>query len=70
MKSWLLDVNVLLGYCWTNHADHTALFTWLTSVEEWATGPISELGFLRISMTLDIGLIAKPWAVGVAENPL
>ncbi len=31
MKSWLLDVNVLLGCCWTNHADHTALFTWLTN---------------------------------------
>jgi predicted nucleic acid-binding protein len=132
VKRWLLDVNVLLGCCWTNHADHTALFNWLTSVEEWATCPISELGFLRISMTmayrasfedarkslsslrslgahrflvddidiaalpalvsykettdahlftlakrhglklatLDIGLIAKPWAVGVAENPL
>lgn len=130
MKRWLLDVNVLLGCCWTNHADHMALFTWLTSVGQWATCPISELGFLRISMTiayrasfedarkslsslrslgahrflvddidiaalpalasykettdahlvtlakrlklatLDTGLIAKPWAVGVAENPL
>jgi len=132
VKSWLLDVNVLLGCCWKNHADHTALFTWLTSVDEWATCPISELGFLRISMTiayrasfedarkslsslrslgahrflvddidiaalpalasykettdahlvtlakrhglrlatLDTGLIAKPWSVGVAENPL
>jgi len=30
VKSWLLDVKVLLGCCWKNQADHTALFTWLT----------------------------------------
>ena len=58
MKSWLLDVNVLLGCCWTNHADHTALFVTLAKRHG-----------LKLA-TLDIGLIAKPWAAGVAANPL
>jgi predicted nucleic acid-binding protein len=132
MSGWLLDVNVLLGCGWKSHVDHAALMKWLLQVNEWATCPISESGFLRISMTtayqasfedarktlatlralpghrfladdiavaslpilssykdttdahlvtlakrhalklatLDDLLIAKPWAVGTAENPL
>ena len=132
MKGWLLDVNILLGCSWKSHADHSALLGWLLQADEWATCPITELGFVRVSMTtayqasfedaqkslatlralpghrfvaddleavslpaltsykettdahlvtlamrhglklatLDAGLITKPWAVGVAENPL
>lgn len=131
-KGWLLDVNVLLGCAWKNHADHAALLAWLLGVESWATCPLVESGFIRISMTtaysasfadarkslatlralsghgfltddvdaaslptltsskdttdahlvtlakkhglklatLDGDLIGKPWAAGVAENPL
>ena len=132
MSGWLLDVNVLLGCGWKSHADHPVLLGWLLQVNAWATCPLTESGFVRISMTtayhasfddarkslatlrslaghrfvaddvdgaalptlvsykdttdahlvtlanryglklatLDAGLIAKPWAVGVAENPL
>jgi predicted nucleic acid-binding protein len=132
VKGWLLDVNILLGCSWKSHADHSALLDWLLHADEWATCPITELGFVRVSMTtayqasfedaqkslatlralpghrfvlddldasslptlssykettdahlvtlatrhglklatLDAGLITKPWAVGVAENPL
>jgi toxin-antitoxin system PIN domain toxin len=128
----LLDVNVLLACGWKSHADHSTLLGWLLQVNDWATCPITESGFMRISMTtayqatfdnarkslatlralrghrflsddveaallpvltsykdttdahlvilakrhglklatLDGTLIAKPWAVGVAENPL
>ena len=132
MSGWLLDVNVLLGCGWRSHADHPALLGWLLQVNDWATCPLTESGFMRISMTtayqatfddarksfatlralsdhrflsddvdaavlpvlssykdttdahlvtlakrhglklatLDGALIAKPWAAGVAENPL
>ena len=132
MSGGLLDVNVLLACGWKSHADHSTLLGWLLQVNDWATCPITESGFMRISMTtayqatfdnarkslatlrtlrghrflsddveaallpvltsykdttdahlvilakrhglklatLDGTLIAKPWAVGVAENPL
>jgi len=128
----LLDVNVLLACGWKSHVDHSTLLGWLLQVNDWATCPITESGFMRISMTtayhatfdnarkslatlralrghrfvvddveaallpvltsykdttdahlvtlakrhglklatLDGTLIAKPWAAGVAENPL
>jgi uncharacterized protein len=51
VSGWLLDVNVLLGCAWKNHADHPALLAWLLQTGEWATSPITESGFVRISMT-------------------
>jgi predicted nucleic acid-binding protein len=129
--SWLLDVNVILASRWTTHAEHLAAKAWVDSVGEFYTCSITELGFVRISLsvgyqatwhqtqealkrlraraghrfltddvkgsaapetsandttdahlvilakqhglklaTLDTTLIAKSWAVGVAENPL
>ena len=132
MSVWLLDVNVLLGCGWKSHAEHPALLGWLLRGNDWATCPLTESGFMRISMTsayrasfddarkslamlralrghrflsddvdaallpalssykdttdahlvtlakrhgvklatLDGTLLAKPWAAGVAENPL
>ena len=51
MSGWLLDVNVLLGCGWKNHADHATLLRWLLQVHAWATCPLTESGFMRISMT-------------------
>jgi toxin-antitoxin system PIN domain toxin len=51
VKGWLLDVNVLLGCGWKNHADHAGLLRWLVQTNDWATCPITESGFVRISMT-------------------
>ena len=129
--SWLLDVNLILASRWTTHPDHPAAKVWIDSVGKFYTTAITELGFVRISLssayqaswdetqetlsklhgrpghqfladdvdgtaapetnskdttdahlvtlakrqglklaTLDGTLIGKPWAVGVAENPL
>ena len=129
--SWLLDVNLILAARWTTPADHIAAQAWIGSVDKFYTTAITELGFVRISLsaayranweetqetleklharsahqfltdevdgmaspetpskdttdahlvtlaqrhglklaTLDTALLAKPWAVGVAENPL
>jgi predicted nucleic acid-binding protein len=129
--NWLLDVNFILASRWTTHADHQAAKVWLDSLTGFHTCAISELGFVRISLssaygatwddvqeslkklrarkghqflvddvrgsdapetgskdttdahlvalakrhglklaTLDLPLTAKPWAAGVAENPL
>jgi len=129
--SWLLDVNFILASRWTTHPDHLAAKAWVDSASEFHTCAITELGFLRISLsaaygakwseaqeslaklhvrsghrflsddvdgtvasqtgskdttdahlvvlakrhglklaTLDTTMIAKPWASGVAENPL
>ena len=51
MSGWLLDVNVLLGCGWKSHADHPALLGWLLQGNDWATCPLTESGFMRISMT-------------------
>ena len=130
MKS-LLDVNFILASRWTTHPNHRAAKAWIDSVGEFYTCALTELGFLRISLspayqakwtetqealaklqarpgyrflpddvdgaaspetpskdttdahlvtlakrhglmlaTLDGELIRKPWAAGVAENPL
>jgi uncharacterized protein len=129
--SWLLDVNLILATRWSTHPEHVEAAAWLDSVEEFYTSPITELGFLRVSLspgyaatweavaesleklrerssfrfladdaeaaaspqtsykdttdahlvvlarrhglklaTLDRSLVAKPWAAGVAVNPL
>ncbi len=52
MSAWLLDVNCLLACAWTNHADHSAVLDWLMELSDWATCPLTESGFVRISMTV------------------
>lgn len=130
--SHLLDVNLLLACAWSGHADHVRANRWLNSVAGFATAPVTQMGFLRVSLspaygaafadaqtalaailrlrshrfvtdavsadslpmisngkdvtdahlvrlaashklrlaTLDAGLCKKPWAAGIAENPL
>lgn len=47
----LLDVNVLIALAWPNHAHHAAAGRWLRDHETagWATCPVTEIGFVRIS---------------------
>ena len=130
--SHLLDVSFLLACAWSGHADHACANPWLNSTAHFATAPITQTGFLRVSMsgaygasftdaqdalgaifqltshrfvtdavradslptlssnkdvtdahfmrlavshglklsTLDDELCKKPWASGIAENPL
>jgi predicted nucleic acid-binding protein len=51
MTGWLLDVNALLACGWKSHANHAALLAWLLRAKTWATCPLTESGFVRISMT-------------------
>jgi uncharacterized protein len=50
--SWLLDVNLILASRWTTHPDHLAVRAWINSIDEFYTCAITELGFLRISLSV------------------
>lgn len=48
----LLDVNVLVSLAWPNHVHHAAAHTWFGSRPRklaWATTPVTECGFVRVS---------------------
>ena len=49
--SHLLDVNFLLACAWQTHDHHAAASAWLDERQEFATCPISQLGFLRVRMS-------------------
>ena len=53
--SHLLDVNLLLACAWSGHADHRRANRWLNSAVEFATAPITQMGFLRVSMSAAYG---------------
>ena len=53
--SYLLDVNLLLACGWSSHADHARASRWLASVAEFATAPVTQMGFLRVSMSAAYG---------------
>jgi toxin-antitoxin system PIN domain toxin len=45
----LLDVNVMMALAWPNHVHHAAAHRWFAELDAWATTPITELGFVRVS---------------------
>jgi uncharacterized protein len=47
----LLDVNVLVALAWPTHAGHRAARRWFDeqAASGWATTPVTELGFVRVS---------------------
>lgn len=47
----LLDVNALVALAWDSHVHHARMRTWLTAngTAGWATCPITESGFVRVS---------------------
>lgn len=47
----LLDVNVLISLAWPNHVHHQAAQKWFRarSPQPWATTPVTESGFVRVS---------------------
>ncbi len=49
--SHLLDVHMLLACAWSRHADHARANRWLISPSTFATAPITQMGFLRVSMS-------------------
>jgi predicted nucleic acid-binding protein len=51
----LLDVNIILASGWRHHQFHSECVSWLDSLECYTLCPITELGFLRISMSPAFG---------------
>lgn len=48
---YLLDVNVLIALAWPQHVHHERAHSWFTAeaAGSWATTPMTEAGFVRIS---------------------
>jgi len=49
--SVLPDINLLLAYGWQQHPFHSSCSAWFEGLPGFALCPITELGFLRISMS-------------------
>lgn len=52
MSAYLLDVNVLVALAWPNHVHHAIALDWFhgrRGEEGWATCPITQNGFVRVS---------------------
>jgi len=49
--SHLLDVNFLLACAWQSHANHAKARAWLEAQASFVTCPITQLGFLRVSIS-------------------
>lgn len=47
----LLDVNALVALAWDSHVHHAAIREWFSTNRQdgWATCPVSESGFVRVS---------------------
>jgi len=45
----LLDVNLLMALLWENHEHHISARSWFKSVSAFATCPVVQLGFARVS---------------------
>ena len=61
----LLDVNVLIALAWPNHVHHAVAVAWFTAHRDggWATCPVTQSGFVRVSSNTR----AIPEAKGPAE---
>jgi predicted nucleic acid-binding protein len=53
--SHLLDVNFLVACGWQSHADHVRANRWLSRAQSFATSSVSEMGFLRVSLSPAFG---------------
>lgn len=60
---FLLDVNLLVALAWPNHVHHRAALAWFhrNQTAGWATCPLTESSFVRIS--------SNPVAVSEAKSP-
>jgi toxin-antitoxin system PIN domain toxin len=58
--TFLLDVNLLLALIWQSHEHNEIARNWLKTVGSFATCPISQLGFGRISSHPSLGYGMSP----------
>ena len=70
--AWLLDVNFLVALAWPNHMSHAAAADWFSKNHQagFATCPITESGFIRVSLNpLIVGQqIALPSAITLLRH--
>jgi toxin-antitoxin system PIN domain toxin len=61
----LLDVNALVALAWDSHVHHVTMRAWFRANREqgWATCPLTESGFVRVSSNRK----ALPSAIGVED---
>ena len=58
--TFLLDVNVLMALLWENHEHHQIARRWLRTAAAFATCPVSQLGFARVSSHPLLGYSMSP----------
>src|SRR3954447_5766660 len=66
----LLDVNALVALAWDSHVHHTRMRAWFASHDPagWATCPVSESGFVRVSSNPKV--LPSPIGVAAAQAVL
>ncbi|MGI8631702.1 MAG: TA system VapC family ribonuclease toxin [Solirubrobacterales bacterium] len=66
----LLDVNALVALAWDSHVHHAAIRSWFTAHADrgWATCPVTEAGFVRVSANPKV--LATPTSVAAARQVL
>jgi toxin-antitoxin system PIN domain toxin len=58
--TFLLDVNVLMALLWENHEHHQVARIWFRGITDFATCPVAQLGFARISSHPALGYSMSP----------
>jgi predicted nucleic acid-binding protein len=56
----LLDVNLLMALLWKNHEHHDVARGWLRRVTGFATCPVCQLGFAKVSSHPSLGYSMSP----------
>ena len=51
----LLDINLLIALLWSHHEHHRVARRWFAGVRRFATCPLTQLGFVRVSSNPAIG---------------
>jgi toxin-antitoxin system PIN domain toxin len=66
----LLDVNALVALAWDSHVHHATMRAWFAEnhSDGWATCPITESGFVRVSSNPKV--LPSPIGVGAARGVL
>jgi toxin-antitoxin system PIN domain toxin len=69
--TFLLDVNVLMALLWENHEHHRTARNWFRQVTNFATCPMAQIGFARVSSHPALGYSMSPdQAFGVLRGLL
>src|SRR5438874_12977636 len=58
--TFLLDTNALIALAWENHEHHLLVTHWLRAVKSFATCPLTQGGFVRISSNPALGYATEP----------